>query len=271
MTSIETYLLSGERRIAGWLSAYTAEFIAALGAAQRHRGIGGSIGEIGVHHGKLFVLLCLMLAPEEQAFAIDIFEHQELNADGSGSGDLDILKRNLTHWCGDRIDRINIISKSSLEVTPGEILDRCRPARFISVDGGHTAECVFSDLVLSDAVMAPGCIVALDDYFNEDWPDVSTGTTRYILQPGSRLRPFAVTPNKVFMTTEAEAAGYREDLRQRLGFRPFKTSRMFDCDVDVFHGYPPAPPLPLYVRERLRNSTIGPGLLRLKRALSGRS
>ncbi|MGC8477725.1 MAG: class I SAM-dependent methyltransferase [Acetobacteraceae bacterium] len=265
MTRVETYLLSGERHIAGWLSPYTAEFISALGAVQRDLGISGSVGEIGVHHGKLFVLLCLMLVPEEHAFAIDIFENQELNTDGSGSGDLTILKRNLSLWCPDLVNNIYIISKSSLDVTPDEVQRVCEPARLISVDGGHTAECVYNDLRLSQAVMGPGCVVALDDFFNEDWPDVSTGATRFLLEPGTRLRPFAVTPNKVFLTDPGVADAYRNRVREHYGFRAFKTSRMFGYDVDVFHGYPPAPPLPLYMRERLRASRIGPSLLRLKR------
>lgn len=269
MTDVESYLLFGERTIAGWLSPYTAEFIAAIGAVQRHAGLSGAVGEIGVHHGKLFVLLCLLLAANERAFAIDLFENQELNTDKSGRGDLDILNSNLRRWCPESLDRIEIIAKSSLEVEPREILDSCGPLRLISVDGGHTAECAYSDLKLSESVMSEHCVVALDDYFNEDWPDVSTGTARYILEAGSRLRPFAVTPNKLFLSAANRTDFYRDSIRRDSTFRPYKTSWMFGCEVDIFHGYPPSPPIWVYAREWTRNSAIGPHLLRLKRSLSG--
>ena len=76
MTPLERYLTYGLPRVDGWLEPYSAEIIGFLSETQRLSSIQGTVGEIGVHHGKLFLVLLLTMAPGERAFAIDIFEQQ---------------------------------------------------------------------------------------------------------------------------------------------------------------------------------------------------
>src|SRR3546814_10878493 len=59
MQTDETYVRQGLKRVDGWLFPYSVDFIRSLAALQRDTGIAGSVGEIGVHHGKLFILLAL--------------------------------------------------------------------------------------------------------------------------------------------------------------------------------------------------------------------
>jgi hypothetical protein len=266
MRRIDRYILFGMPKIEGWLLPYTAEFLAAIADVQRRAGHQGAVGEIGVHHGKLFVLLCLASAPDERAFVVDVFEDQALNVDQSGLGDRHILENNLNRWCGST-NRVTVITKSSLDVKPDEILAACGQVRLASIDGGHTAECVYNDLRLIDAVIPDYGVVALDDFFCEDWPDVCSGAARYMLEPDTRLRPFAVTPNKVFLTTAKFNAFYRARLAGETPFRRYKTSKMFGSDVDVFHGPPSPPPIRIYVRETLLASPIGPHLVAARRAV----
>src|SRR6185312_5557029 len=269
MTPVDRYLLFGQRQIDGWLHPYTAEFIATLAQLQRSAGFSGSLGEIGVHHGKLFVLLLLTADSNEKAFAIDVFEDQALNLDGSGRGDRQIFEANIVRWAGSS-EKLVTIAKSSLTVSPDEILTSCGKVRLASIDGGHTAECAFSDLKLIEAVMPDYGIAVLDDYFNEDWPDVSTGAARYFMQTTTRMRPFAIVPNKVFLATQEYNKFYRDRIAAETHFRRWKTSNMFGCEVDVFHG-PPAPvPLGTYAREYLRHSSLGPYLASAKSALRRR-
>src|SRR5690349_15610200 len=70
--------------IPGWLDDFSARFIAEIGRIQAERGVKGSVAEIGVHMGRLFILLKLLVSPDERALALDIFAHQQLNVDGSG-------------------------------------------------------------------------------------------------------------------------------------------------------------------------------------------
>ena len=266
---MDRYLLFGMPKIDGWLQPYTAEFITAVADVQRRAGHQGAVGEIGVHHGKLFVLLCLARAPGERAFVVDVFEDQAANIDDSGFGDRQVLQNNLIRWCGSA-ENVSVISKSSLNVEPDEILSACGPVRLASIDGGHTAECIYNDLKLIDAVMPDYGVVAVDDFFSEDWPDVCSGGARYMLDPGTRLRPFAVTPNKVFLTSAKFSAFYRSKLVSETPFRRYKASRMFGSEVDVFHGPPPVPPIGIYLRESLLASTIGPNLVAARRVIKER-
>jgi hypothetical protein len=269
LRQLDRYLLFGLRRINGWLLPYTAEFIAAIADVQRRAGFRGSVGEIGVHHGKLFTLLRLATDRDDPAFVIDVFENQALNIDHSGRGDKDVLRNNLVRWSGSA-EGITLISKTSLEVEPEEILVPCGKVRLASIDGGHTAECVYNDLKLMDAVLHDYGVIALDDYFNEDWPDVSNGTARYMYEKDTRLRPFAVAPGKLFLTTAAFNEFYRTKLVSETPFRSAKSSEMFGMKVDIYHGPRTMPPIGTYIREALKASAVGPYLLMAKRGLSAK-
>ena len=92
---IENYIRRGKFYVDGWLRSEAARIIVALNERQRSLGIAGGIAEIGVHHGKLFILLYLLSREPEKALAIDLFEDQHLNIDQSGNGDLAKFRRNL--------------------------------------------------------------------------------------------------------------------------------------------------------------------------------
>ena len=74
------------------------ELICRLGKAQLEMGIAGHVAEIGVHHGRSFILLALLARAGEKAVAIDVFEQQELNVDRSGRGDLAQLRENVARF-----------------------------------------------------------------------------------------------------------------------------------------------------------------------------
>jgi hypothetical protein len=60
-------------------------------------------------------------------------------------------------WGGSPV-AIDILQKSSLDVSPGEILERVGQSALFSVDGSHTEECAFHDLKLADAVLHPQAV-----------------------------------------------------------------------------------------------------------------
>ena len=77
------YLCFGSR----WVAPFSARFIAAVARAQIRKGINGAVAEIGVHHGRLFILMHLTSPAGQKDIAIDVFENQQLNRDQSGRGD----------------------------------------------------------------------------------------------------------------------------------------------------------------------------------------
>lgn len=234
MTSMrQTYLKRGYRRIGGWLFPYSATFIDSLLDLQLDAGVQGAVGEIGVHHGKLLILMALGRRAGERAFAIDVFDDQHLNLDQSGKGDRDIFLSNVQQWVPER-ETLKVLQRSSLEVRPEDLQQICGPVRMASIDGGHTEDCVINDLSLIQSVLAPKGVVILDDNFNEFWPDVSSGVAQYLFDPAARLRPFAITPNKTYFARIEDLGFYRRALRGRNAYHFEKTARMFGCDVDIF-------------------------------------
>lgn len=251
---LQRYLAKGEP-VAGWLDHYSAGFIAELAQIQTRLGVVGGLGEIGVHHGRLFIVLKLAAAPGEKLFALDIFEDQRLNADRSGRGSESAFLRNLARWTGGAAD-VEIIRSSSLDVTPEMIGTRVGPCRMISIDGGHTEACTYNDLELAERSLSAAGVVVMDDLFNETWPGVFAGAMRY-LRLGGALRIFAISPNKTYWALASAHHLYRRELRNSQERYYLKTVTVDDLPVDVYHRQPGW-------RGMVKRSSIGPLAMRLK-------
>ncbi len=207
---LANYVELGIDRVEGWLLPTTASLIGHLLVHQASVGFCGDVCEIGVHHGKLFLILANATVVGERAVAVDIFGDQEKNIDGSGAGDREIFERHLAIYApGATVD---IIQESSLDLERPDFLSR--RFRFISIDGGHTAAITANDLRLAERTLLAGGIVAVDDILSHDWTGVLTGVSTYLAEGGT-LVPFALVPNKLLLTTDAGAAIESRALLQR--------------------------------------------------------
>lgn len=257
--------LSRHAGVDGWLDPYSAAFIAEIGRIQLAAGVAGAVAEIGVHAGRLFILLKLLAAAGEKALAIDIFADQHLNLDASGRGDEGRFRANLARWAD--LDGLETIHASSLEVRPAEILARVGGCRLFSIDGGHTEACAHNDLLLAEATTVEAGVAILDDYFNPRWPDVSTGAARYFARPGAALRPFAISPNKVYLARPAHHALYQRELRRTQRDYFESDAAMFGAKVLIFgveaETWTPA----RRARRWLKGTALGESLVELRRRL----
>jgi hypothetical protein len=216
--------------------------VEALDAAQRDNGIAGSVAEIGVHRGKFFIALHLLQLGAGSSVAIDVFGDQQLNVDRSGRGDLNIFLSNVERWAS----RAGLVvhQGDSTRLTPETLLELAgSPVRLFSVDGGHTAETVFSDMCLAEASLSEGGVVIADDVFNGEWPDVAVGTLRY-LDHGGKLAPFAIGFNKTLFASPEYCSKYRQvvqSLFERRRLVDVLTSRYNGHDVVVLRRVPRTP------------------------------
>ena len=265
---LSRYRSAGHRTVDGWLLEGAIAATCDISDAQRARGITGPVCEIGVHHGRLFILMVLLNPPTGRSLAIDLFEMQSENTDRSGKGDRERFVDNL-RACGCDPNSVVVLAENSLRVTPAKIIELCggRP-RLFSVDGGHTAEVTKNDLRLASASVCEGGVVILDDYFNPALPAVSEGAAQFMREAGAGLVPVLITSNKFFLAKGAEAAAsYRKSLMKT---RPqAKLSTIFGTDVvcDEPHAMPSLRQLvtshPRWLR--FRQTHVGKAVLQLKR------
>ena len=90
--------------------------VRALQQVQDENGVRGNVAEIGVHHGKLFLLLAGDLHDGEEAVALDVFGDQQKNLDRSGKGDRAVFERNFETWAPGAA--VRIVQASTFEVAP---------------------------------------------------------------------------------------------------------------------------------------------------------
>lgn len=231
----ETYAARGFRRVDGWLTALDSRLVRTIGCAQDDFRVTGSVGEIGVHHGRLFILLYMMRSKGERAFAIDLFRDQHLNVDGSGKGDLGAFRKNIEKIAGTS-GSMEIFQSSSTDITWERIEERVKQkARLFSIDGGHTRDIAYNDIAIASDGLADGGVIIIDDYFNADWPGVSEATVEFFCRNSGALAPFAIGENKLFVARPQFAQRYGDYLRQKVKHRYFRKNATFrDNEVAVF-------------------------------------
>ncbi|HEY7167235.1 MAG TPA: class I SAM-dependent methyltransferase [Candidatus Binatia bacterium] len=240
MDALTRYIRGGYKNVDGWLTAIAVRSTAELGRIQKKLGINGPISEIGVHHGRFFILLHLLTEPPEISAAWDLFEWQHENEDGSGRGDRTAFRHNLLrHGCD--LSRIEIRTVNSLNLTADQIISACKGrVRVFSVDGGHTAESTYSDLKVAAESLCEGGIIFLDDFFNCDWPGVAEGTCGFFARHPGVLYPVAILGNKFIFTNAAPLTRVYSQALSDFHRRSdcfVKASRVFGEDTLIFSSY----------------------------------
>jgi hypothetical protein len=231
----QKYAKTGHHDVQGWLEQLAIEMLLAIDEVQQSQGVEGPVCEIGVHHGRLFILLHLLTITGQRSVGWDLFENQSLNVDQSGYGDAAVSMHNLRAH-GGRIENVMLSTCNSLSLTPKVVIDQCkgRP-RLFSVDGGHTSEITSNDLAIAAESICNGGVVILDDYFNQEWPGVSQGTCKCLQTYAGKLFPFAVGGNKLLFTNNQDLARVFQDrLKSAIGSHcRSKISEMFGTPVVV--------------------------------------
>lgn len=209
---LNRYIKSGIKKVHGWLEQTDVDYILEIVNYQNQSSIYGSVGEIGVHHGKLFILFNLLTREDEHSFAIDLFDEQKENIDRSGLGDLRTFKSNLDNYAINN-QNIEILSMNSLNLDKNFYREKSsKKFKLFSIDGGHHYKAVINDLKIAEEVIVDGGVVLLDDLLNPLWIEVVSAYSSYKLK-GGKLVAFAITKDKLYLTnSKKHAEGYQEAL-----------------------------------------------------------
>ena len=206
-----------------------------LSQYQSEHDISGSVGEIGVHHGKFFIGLHNLKDEGKRSLAIDVFDLQHLNIDGSGHGNKKAFLENVAQHAQDP-DDVDILMADSISVSDDDIQrihNDFGRFKLFSVDGGHTAVHTANDLAIAEKLLANGGVLILDDLFNMNWPGVHEGTARFFQSPERKLAPFLIVTNKVFFTTFS----YQKEFYQ-LMHSTFGKVRNAKVRTETMYGFP---------------------------------
>jgi hypothetical protein len=196
--------------VQGYLTSLDARIIAALLSYQGERNLRGHLCEIGAHHGRLFLMLALARRPAERALAIDLFEDDAINTNTRHAGRDKALFANARRL-GIKLSDEEVFKTSSLDVEQSDILWRTGGLiRFFSIDGCHLHKYVEHDLGLAEQTLTTQGIIAVDDFFNIDWPDVTLATFDFLRRMDA-FTPFAIT-SKLYLAPRAAAESYKNFL-----------------------------------------------------------
>lgn len=155
----------------------------------------GGIAEIGVHHGKFYILLNQVVDVHYQSWAIDVFDMQHLNIDKSGEGNRFIFETNLRDYDKFQGQNTKILQMDSLSLT-NQIPDAS--LRFVSIDGGHTVEHTINDLKIAERIIHNEGVIILDDIMGVYWCGVTEGYIKYSMTYPT-IVPFAMGHNKLYL------------------------------------------------------------------------
>jgi len=235
---LSRYLSRRKDEVQGWFSYVDAQLLGTITNLHNERGFRGAVAEIGVHHGKMFIALCLSLSQGERAYAIDVFDDQSLNIDKSGRGDRAIFESNLRKF-GVPFDNVVIRQCSSLDVRAEEILRSVGSVRFFSIDGGHWREIVENDLSIAEGCLSEFGVIALDDFHRPEWPEVSLGYFDWCVKRRVLLEPFAIGFNKLYICRPEVRAHYQAAIMNNPSLTMFRVKEVVfqGISMPVFSQY----------------------------------
>jgi hypothetical protein len=226
--------LQAYHHIEGWFSYDAALMFMAYNQLLASHQIGADILEIGVHHGLSTIALGALRAPGSRLFVVDLFEGlQSQNVSGSGGGHRAIFDRNMCEFFGSTDFIIPMVgASSSLDRSsfPGDF-------SFCHVDGGHSRAETLHDLELSAALLVPGGLVALDDYFNPDYPGVCEGGIELLKRRPGVLVPVAIGYNKVLFQKTPAPFDLNAAFWKAFPAIPHQMVEMWSSPVVLFTGF----------------------------------
>jgi len=259
--ALAAYALQDVDSVQGMFQSGAVSVLWSAMELQDEYGISGDVAEIGVHHGKLLIMLCLGLNLGERAIAVEIFG----NPPGSNSAGKEQFLANMARF-GIGTENFELFMADSTLITSADWQSMTGGnVRLFSVDGDHSKEAVLSDLALAEkAINAEGLIIA-DDLFNPWYPTVTEAIYDYFKGDPKDLQPVAfIAANGPVETGASKLLIARAPMagRYKSGLKLLNQDNLKHCDPfagfkDVpsfyFEGLPSKRPLDDAMRDILND------------------
>ena len=161
----------------GWISRESHAIFDFLLNFQKSNELHGNLMEIGVYHGKTSAVMSEFVEEGENLFMVDPW----LEAYKS-----EILK-NLESYSQIEQNKLKMLSISSQDLIRDIDKQLYGSFRFIHIDGNHTAQFLYNDLITADKLLnSVYGIVAIDDFMSYLYPQVTECVYKYL-----HLNPFS--------------------------------------------------------------------------------
>lgn len=215
---VQSYLKTGFEKVPGWCSPRFLEIAGLLAEEMRMEGVVGGACEIGVSQGKFFIGLTHAVEGRS-SLAIDLFDNQDENIDGSGAGQPDMLAGFLESVRQYGCNSVEHMQRNSFDLDVRDIIkiiDNFGKFQIFSIDGGHTAESVVNDYTFAESVTHHGGIIIVNDITNTGWPGVMDGIARLFIGGKPKFVPVLIGHNKLILAGLSFHARYLKALREKL-------------------------------------------------------
>lgn len=197
-------------RIRGFLHPVDAMVFSAILEYQAHRNIRGGMAEIGVFFGRSLTLMAKYLRRgEEKALGMDLYNIGE--QPGTESAQLAYV-RNVLRTENVEGDAI-LLQQNSHTLRTDDITQRVGTVRFFSIDGGHELPDVLHDSQLARGALSADGVIAFDDFFNPQYPDVTVAVLAFLKQHADEFTAFAITKNKLYVARAGAYSAYFEAMQ----------------------------------------------------------
>jgi len=154
------------------------------------QGLAGDVLEIGVYHGLSAIGIAALRGDQGRFVAIDPFDpvHDTRSR----------FMENISSFYED-LSFLTIIEAPSASVRPHDLGSQFT---LCHIDGWHGERETYADLELCAAVLRPGGLLALDDYFSPLYPGVGEAAVRFKIEHPGTFRPIAIGFNKALFQRE---------------------------------------------------------------------
>ena len=178
-------------RIRGFLHPVDAMAFSEILDYQKTLQIPGSSVEIGVFYGRSLSLLAKDAKENStKAVGIDLFDI---------SGQQASVEESLNKL--DLLNSVTLVADSSFNISTKNIEKIAGKVRFFSVDGGHEMVHIKNDARLAMNSLTEGGVIAFDDFLNPQYPDLTVGIIDFMRENSEKLRAFAITRAKLYVST----------------------------------------------------------------------
>lgn len=190
--------------VPGWFNVDDCAHFNLVLKLQTGLGQRGDLLEIGSYHGRSTAMMATALFASERLVVCDLFESDLGDHYDNRPSPARLIKNILGVNPGLAPERIVIHKCLSNDL----VLSSEELFRFIHVDGGHSAEQAYFDLTMCRKHLKAGGVMVMDDYCSPDWPEVTTGTDRFLAENPDMsvvadLNRHGATGRKLYLMREA--------------------------------------------------------------------